>query len=917
MTELLFFTQPLALFFTMLLPLIWLLFRLLPLKPRRVVFPALVLFGKDKKERPKPRDIPLWLKLLRLLAVLLFILALARPVYDPNRDAISFDPTLIIIDNSWAAASSWNTRIEAVQQRLDAFVDISRVPISIVTTAPDRNTGEVVFERNLSPDEAKRLVTSLSPEPWASDYIAVDIAIKTSLHNVNHGWNTLWFSDGQGGAGQDQLFDTVAGYGATAVYDDAEINQALMIRSAKRVSDGLEVTLNRADSTIPNQQVLSVLSQSGEIITRRDIAFENGENQLSVQIDLPDQVANEIGRVQLSPDTTAATVWHMDGGWQMPQLGIWTGRDISQKQDYLSDVFYISRALRGQSKLSAGELDDLLADENLSMIILPDSTEPQENDYQKLSRWVEQGGTLLRFAGPNLAAERGGRLLPVDLYGGERSFGGAMSWDDPAEIGGFAENSPLAALQPPEDMVINQQILARPSIELNDRRWAWLEDQTPLITQARTGQGAVILVHTTADLRWSDMVLSDFFPRMMAAVADFSQGGGLTTAEDMMVSPSRMIDAFGRLTTTGFMASPANYGELIKQAASPRYPPGLYTAAQAAQQTQAVKARNLGGTPAQMTRLDPYLFDTVLSYQSKSYFDLSLPFLILALLIFLIEMALTALMTHGAKIYRLRAAPVVGLVLFCVICVSPDPAQAQFRSDAAVSNEIDLAYVITGDPHRDQISQDGLQVLGQALRRRTTVEFNNVVGVNPDNDDLTVYPVIYWPMVSSQPSLSEKAMNALQHYLDHGGMVLFDTRDGQYSGTGSTLGQETLQRLTSTLEIGQLSEVEDGHVLTRAYYLLDQFPGLYDGHPLWVESVNPTDYDGVPSVVIGSHDWAAAWARSNPQQSMVSDSGSGGQRQQEMAIRFGVNLVLMALSGSYKTDQVHIKFILERFEDDR
>ena len=38
----------------------------------------------------------------------------------------------------------------------------------------------------------------------------------------------------------------------------------------------------------------------------------------------------------------------------------------------------------------------------------------------------------------------------------------------------------------------------------------------------------------------------------------------------------------------------------------------------------------------------------------------------------------------------------------------------------------------------------------------------------------------------------------------------------------------------------------------------------------------------------------------------------GGERQRELAYRVGVNLVMYALTGNYKADQVHIPFILER-----
>jgi len=38
----------------------------------------------------------------------------------------------------------------------------------------------------------------------------------------------------------------------------------------------------------------------------------------------------------------------------------------------------------------------------------------------------------------------------------------------------------------------------------------------------------------------------------------------------------------------------------------------------------------------------------------------------------------------------------------------------------------------------------------------------------------------------------------------------------------------------------------------------------------------------------------------------------GGERQREMAFRTGVNIVMYALTGNYKTDLVHMPALLER-----
>ncbi|MDB5491427.1 MAG: N-terminal double-transrane domain protein, partial [Micavibrio sp.] len=92
-------------------------------------------------------------------------------------------------------------------------------------------------------------------------------------------------------------------------------------------------------------------------------------------------------------------------------------------------------------------------------------------------------------------------------------------------------------------------------------------------------------------------------------------------------------------------------------------------------------------------------------------------------------------------------------------------------------------------------------------------------------------------------------------------------------------------------------------VLTKSFYLLRSFPGRYDNNALWVEEASASGRDGVSSVLVGGNDWASAWAGVSPPE---------GSNQQEIALRFGVNLVMYTLTGNYKADQVHVPYILER-----
>ena len=130
-----------------------------------------------------------------------------------------------------------------------------------------------------------------------------------------------------------------------------------------------------------------------------------------------------------------------------------------------------------------------------------------------------------------------------------------------------------------------------------------------------------------------------------------------------------------------------------------------------------------------------------------------------------------------------------------------------------------------------------------------------------------------------------------------------------------------MQRILGGLDLPRLEPVPDGHVLTKSFYLLRAFPGRWDGGAMWVEATAPDRSgdesrqarraDGVTSIVITSNDLAAAWAldeRGRPLYPTVP----GGEAQREMAFRTGINLVMHALTGNYKADQVHVPALLER-----
>lgn len=239
----------------------------------------------------------------------------------------------------------------------------------------------------------------------------------------------------------------------------------------------------------------------------------------------------------------------------------------------------------------------------------------------------------------------------------------------------------------------------------------------------------------------------------------------------------------------------------------------------------------------------------------------------------------------------------------------------------AAANQFALAHVLTGDEAVDAMTEAGLRGLSLQLAARTTVEPGPVVGIDLDHDDIAVLSLLYWPITEDQVPPSPAAYLQLERWLRDGGLLVVDTRDADVAGFAPSAPPAAAQ-LLAPLAIPPLAPIPADHVLTRSYYLLDSFPGRHDGGTVWVEAAPVTTggqplggalNDGVTPVVIGGNAWAEAWAVDEAGLPLNAlGAGFEGERQRELAYRFGINLVMLALTGNYKSDQVHVQAILDR-----
>lgn len=912
------FAQPWLLLALLGLPALWFLLRVTPPAPKTVRFPAVRLLTGLAPPEETPARTPLWLLLLRLLAAALIILGLAGPVLHPAERLAGNGPLVLVIDDGWAAAARWDALERAAEASIDRAERAQRRVI-LLTTARPRADAPLSASNPLRPEAARERVRALQAKPWPGDLQAARAAAEAL--RVTGSAHVVWLSDGLAAAGAEALAASLQHLGRLDVLRPRPEQAARVVLPPESTGLGVEAVVRRADDRGALDTTMIAESEDGRLVGTAPVRFEPGAKRATAAFELPLQLRNRIARLRLQDQTHAGAVALLDSRWRRRPVGLVSDSPLEEAQPLLSELYYLERALQPYAQIDRGTLDTLLEQE-IAVLVLADRGALAAARRRAVAGWVESGGVLLRFAGPKLARDLTGEdaaagdggelLLPVRLRRGGRALGGTMSWGRPAKLAPFGESSPFAGLRVPDDVRVHRQVLAEPSLGLGEHTWARLADGTPLVTASRRGDGWLVLVHTTANTAWSNLSLSGLFVDMLRRISAIGEGTG-GAGDERALPPDRVLDGFGRLVQPGAGVQALSAEARRAHRVSPAHPPGYYG------REAGRRAHNLGPMVAESLAPLGELPSGV------SVADLSLrpetrigPWLLAAALALLLVDLVIALALRGllpAPGGR-RAGTAAALLVALAATAGGGKAAAQGDESFALKATLDtrLAYIETGVAEVDRVTRQGLAGLSDVLARRSAVEPAPPLAVDLLRQEVAFFPLLYWSISPRQDELPPAGVRKLNHFIARGGTLLIDLRT---AGAGSSLfdgtspATRTLRRLTRDIEIPPLKPVGPDHVLTKAFYLLQEFPGRYSGGTLWVEDTREAPGDGVASVIITGNDWVGAWA--------VDDGGNprfatvpGGERQREIAYRVGVNVVMYALTGNYKADQVHVPAILER-----
>src|SRR6202045_1551217 len=294
------FLEPILLLGLLSRPVLWWLLRVMPPRPRRIEFPPTRLLFDIAPKEETPSRTPWWLTALRLLAAALLILAAAGPVWNPQTGlAGSRAPLVILLDDGWSAASSWDPRVKAADE-LIANADNDRRGVALVPLSePSRDI------TLMTGGTARVALRQLTPKPYSIERVEALPAIQRFLKATGDceiAWLTDGVDTGRGPEFLQGLSKTIGDRTLTIFQGGTPPPLALV--GAENAAAKMTVKVVRATGGVA-AGVVRALDLKGSPIGEPRYTFGPQDREAEAAFDLPVELRNDIARLEISGERSA------------------------------------------------------------------------------------------------------------------------------------------------------------------------------------------------------------------------------------------------------------------------------------------------------------------------------------------------------------------------------------------------------------------------------------------------------------------------------------------------------------------------------------------------------------------------------------------------------------------------------------
>jgi hypothetical protein len=199
----------------------------------------------------------------------------------------------------------------------------------------------------------------------------------------------------------------------------------------------------------------------------------------------------------------------------------------------------------------------------------------------------------------------------------------------------------------------------------------------------------------------------------------------------------------------------------------------------------------------------------------------------------------------------------------------------------------------------------GVTPLMEELMQRTSVEASVMRHeVNLTEPDLFSYPFLYIAGKYDFEPFAQEEIEILRRFLSYGGFLLADDALGQ---PGYGFDRSLRREMKRIFQDKEFTRLPSSHPAMRSFYLLRRVGGMRMVHP-YLEGIT---LGSTTPVIYCQNDLAGAWER-DQLGNWLNPCTPGGEEQRRDAFHLGINVILYAMTETYKDDLIHVPFIRRR-----
>ena len=516
-----------------------------------------------------------WLLLLRLLAAALLIVALAEPMIGQRAEGCG-QRTPRAVHRQWldggaglgcAQAAIWPKRCGSARAPIAPRRRHRRRPPDL----PDMSL--------MDAGDAARAARALAPSRGCRSQRA--LRRRWPKRNSPQRPQILWLSDGIDDGNAHEAAELLSHLGQLRIFTDAPGQARWRCRRRRtRRTDWRRNLLRAGASGARSGDGHRATAHMARRSAAADFHFADGKNKTTARIALPLEMRNETTRLAIAGENSAGAVQLLGSRRAAARRRHCLGQQYgSEAAAALRPLLSGARAVALCRPAAKARSPTLLSRRDVSVLILADIGKIAGADHDRVAKFVDGGGLLIRFAGERMTAARDD-LVPVKLRSGGRYLGGALAWAAPQHLAPFPDASPFGGLTIPSDVTVSRQILAEPSVELADPHLGAADRRHAAGHGGASRQGLDRAVSCDRRAR----------PGRRCRCRDFMSiccGGcwrcrrerpGEMTAQHASLPAVMTLDGFGQLARRRAEALPIRAALIGMTEPSRRHPPGLYGA---------------------------------------------------------------------------------------------------------------------------------------------------------------------------------------------------------------------------------------------------------------------------------------------------------------------------------------------------